>query len=146
MNNERNLLAAFIKDREAYRSVKDNLEDGDLTEQGNVILTAIEAYYERDTDAGNIDPELLERDINRKLTNPKHKDMFTGLVKALADADVSPENVIHDFIEVRRESLGSQLASALVGKRQGKEVDNLLSEFQKWQNASTILEIQANGS
>lgn len=143
MNNERNLLAALIKDREAYRSVKDSIKEGDLTEQGNVILGAIQEYYDRDTEASCIDSDLLERNINRKLTNPKHKDMFTGLIAALTAAEVSPENVVHDFIEVRRESVGSQLASALVGKRQGKEVSDLLSEFKKWQDASSILDIQA---
>ena len=130
--SERNLLASCLASREAYSSVSDLLQEGDLSEQGNIILSHVREYYDRDLDAAHVDHDLLQRSISRSLSNPKHRESFETLVRSIAGAGVSPANVLHDFKEVRREAAGDRLASALASRADQHKVAALVDEYQKW--------------
>lgn len=111
---EKQVLSSVIKDRRAYDAIADHMAHEDLSEQGWVVWSGVVKYYERDGSISCVDPALLGEEIARKLPADKHKDMFRSLVRGLADAEVSPANVVNDFIATRREVVGKQLAAALL--------------------------------
>lgn len=133
MNYERNILAAIIQSREAWNLIAGRLGEEDLTEHGGIILQAVRSYYDKDSDAQACDKELLVNAISRKLSNPKHREMFTNLVNEIVAEKVSPANVMADYFAMKREDAGSRLASALLSKREG-EVDDLLEEYERWKD------------
>jgi len=136
--SERNVLAACIASRGAYHNIEGDIKDGDLGEQGKIIFDHIRQYYDRDTTARFVDADLLQSSISRALSNPKHREMFDDLVSSLSQADVSPENVVFDFIEVRRQSAGAKLASALAAGRSATECSLLVDEYGKWASATVL--------
>jgi archaellum biogenesis ATPase FlaH len=136
--SERNVLAASIASRAAYHNIEGDVKDGDLGEQGKIIFDHIRQYYDRDPTARRVDTELLEGSIERALSNPKHQEMFRELVASLGNAEVSPENIVFDFIEVRRQSAGAKLASALASGKSAAECSSLVDAYGKWSNATRL--------
>jgi archaellum biogenesis ATPase FlaH len=136
--SERNVLAASIASRDAYHQIEGDVKDGDLGEQGKIIFDHIRQYYDRDTEARRVDTELLTAGISRALSNPKHQTMFEELVSSLGNAEVSPENVVFDFIEVRRQSAGAKLASALASGKSSSECSTLVDEYGRWASADSL--------
>ena len=137
---ERQLISSLIRSREAFDRVANHLTDADLTEQAKVIVQHVREYYDRDAGASHVDPELLKGAICRTLSNPKHQAMFTELVSDLSAADVSPANVVTDFIAVRRSATGSKLASLLAAGKPVEEVRPVLEEYDTWARAETVEE------
>ncbi len=138
MNNERAVLAACLVDRRAFDAIGDHIQESDLTEQGRVVLSAIEDYYERDAKATRVDAEILVRDISRGIPNPKHQRVFEQLVTGLNGMEVSPENVVHDFIGMRRDSVGNKLSVALASGADTTEIRTLIDEYEKWSEAERL--------
>lgn len=138
MSNERVLVASFIRDRAAFDRVAAHLADTDLTEQAKIIVKGIEDYYTLDPEAKHVDPELLSNAVCRGLSNPKHQTMFAGLIKELSDLEVSPANVVQDFIAVRRSSVGSKLATLLAAGSDLDKVRPVLEEYDQWAKAETV--------
>lgn len=136
--SERKLLASCMASRDAFETIQDHLKREDLSEQSDLIMRAVRDYYQRDPDVQRCDPDLLINEISRGLSNPKHKEMFDQLVRAFASEDVSPANVVHDFIEVKREAAGARLASALAAGKQSDKVRPLVEEYQRWDAASDL--------
>ena len=87
--SERRLLAACIASRDAFETIQPHLRKEDISEQGDIIMSSVRDYYQRDPDAQRADPELLVGAISRGLSNPKHKEMFTQLVTSIAGEDVA---------------------------------------------------------
>lgn len=136
--SERNVLAACLVSRDAFNKIEPHVGKEDFSEQGNIILRGMREYYDRDTDVQAIDPDLLQRNVSRSVSNPKHREMFEALIHTLANTDVSPANVVHDFIEVRREGAGARLASALAAGKSSAAVRPFLDEYSKWDTASEL--------
>lgn len=137
--SERNLLASCIASREAFEAVQHHISKGDISEQGNIILSGVREYYDRDPDVARVDGELLAASVNRGLSNPKHKETFEALIKGMAEQEVSPANVINDFIEVRREAAGARLASALAAGRTAGDIRPLLDDYSRWDGTDALI-------
>jgi archaellum biogenesis ATPase FlaH len=137
--SERNVLAACIASRDAYETIKHDVTEGDFGEQGNIIFKAVDAYYGRDGEARSCDTALLTDAISRGLSNPKHQDMFSELVGSITNVESSPANIVFDFIEVRRQSAGARLASALASGKSAGDCRDLLSEYSKWSDATDLV-------
>ena len=142
--SERNVLAASISSRAAYHKIEADVKDGDLGDQGKIIFDHIKQYYDRDAAAKRIDVGLLSAGIGRSLSNPKHQVMFSELVDSLGNAEISPENVVFDFLEVRRQSAGAKLASALASGKSANECSALVEEYGKWASATSLKEEDNN--
>jgi KaiC/GvpD/RAD55 family RecA-like ATPase len=134
----RNLLASVLKSRAAYDRVSGLIEDKDLSEQERVVLSAAREFYERDAEAKAVDPGLLSSAIARTLANPKHREQLAGVVQALWDHEVSPANVVLDFIEVRREAAGGRLATALAAGKSAADVAPLVDEYVEWASRTEL--------
>lgn len=139
--SERNLLGAAIADRIAFERVAPHITDGDLTDQGRIIMDHLTEFYDRDAGAQHCDSALLARDVARGLSNPKHKAAFTGLIEDITAEQHSPANVVHDFIAVKREAVGHRLASMLAAGRDPGDVRPLIGEYEDWCQASDIDEV-----
>lgn len=130
--SERKVLAAVLKSRKAYDEIKDKLTQGDFTEQANVIWREVDAFYGRDAQAETCDIELVGNGISRSLKAAKHRDAFAELLRDISSSTVSADNVVHDFLAVKREAVGARLATKLVsGDESG--VDELMEEYKTWQ-------------
>jgi KaiC/GvpD/RAD55 family RecA-like ATPase len=125
---ESHVLASCIKSREAFDSIQKHVTDEDFTEQGNVIWGGVCDYYDTDSSAQKIDGEILGRAIARSVTADKHKQMFINLVNGLTEFEASPQNIVMDLIETKRERLKNQLAAALLA---GEEAGELLEAYDE---------------
>lgn len=130
MSNEQKILAACIKDRKAYERIKDNYEAGDFTAQGNVIWKHLSAYYVADPNAPCVDAEILGNSVLRNLQNPKHHDTFERLLKDIVELEVSPTNVVRDFIGLRKQRLGAEIAQLLL---RGDSASGRLEEYIRYE-------------
>lgn len=136
--SERNLLSAVMADRTAYETIADHLKEGDLSEQGSIIITHVGEYYDRDEAAQSVDAELLAGNVGRSLSNAKHREMFDKLIATVGGVECSPANIIHDFIEVKREAAGARLATALAAGKSAGDVRPLLDEYSKWESSTAL--------
>lgn len=135
MSSERNVVASCLKSREAYERIAPVIEkEGGLSEQSKIILGHVGEYYNRDPEATAVDRDLLIASITRGLPNPKHQKMFADVVASLCGMDVSPANVVHDFVAVRREYAAGMLATALASGKPHDEVAPLIEEYEKWKD------------
>jgi len=135
MSYERKVVAAAIKDRKAYEAIAPHVGKGDFTEQAALLWGCIGDYYARDGDSVKCDPSLLSNEVVRKIANDKHRTMFAELVQQLGAMEVSPENIVHDYIQVKKEAAGDRLASALLA---GKSTDELVTTYQYWLDAERL--------
>jgi archaellum biogenesis ATPase FlaH len=123
---EQHVLASCLQDRDAFTLVADHVGDEDFSEQGRIIWGGIQAYYDADAGARYVDDALLTASITRSISADKHKEMFTGIIRGLADSTPSVANVVNDLIETKRAVVGLQLAAALTG---GQDVSALLASY-----------------
>ena len=72
------------------------------------------------------------------MSNPKHKETFTTLIADIASEQASPENVVHDYIAVKREAAGNKLASALASLQHSEIVSPLIDDYTAWDSADSI--------
>jgi KaiC/GvpD/RAD55 family RecA-like ATPase len=135
-------LGSVLRSRDAFERVGRLISDGDLSEQEKLILRHVNEYYTRDPEAKHVDPVLLHSAICRELPNPKHHDQFASVIHTLTGLDVSPANVVQDFIEVRRQAAGNKLATALAAGKPAAEVRPLLDEYAEWAARSGLDEAE----
>lgn len=141
--SERHLIASFIANRDAYSKVAEHIDPNALTEQGKLIVKHVGEYYDRDPDAQFVDPELLTGAVTRSLGNPKHQATFADLIKDLSSLEVSPQNVVADYIAVNRAAVGAKLATMLASGRGIDEVRPVLEEYTAWTKTETVEEKEA---
>lgn len=128
---ERKLLASCARSRVAFDRVADHVADADLTEPGRLILAHIRKYYDRDSKADHVDLDLLLSGICRELPNPKHHKSFGEIVGLMAEEQVSPENIVADYVAVKREKVGNQLATMLAAGRPPDEVSPIVERYRE---------------
>jgi KaiC/GvpD/RAD55 family RecA-like ATPase len=129
--SERNVIAAVIKSRKAYDAVADKLNTADFTEQGNLILKHIGTYYGRDESALTVNVDLLLSGICRELPNPKHHKLFEEILGSVTETEVSAENVVADYLAVKREKVGAQLATAIAAGKPAEQIAPLLVQYEE---------------
>ena len=137
MSTERKLLAASICSRDSFSLIEQHVSDEDLTETGRVVLTAIRDYYERDAAVQTVDVETLTSLVLHDVTNPKHKDTFEHIMKALATEEVSDTNIVAELLAAKREALEAKL-STLLASGQTKGVMELMDEYRDVAEADTL--------
>lgn len=138
--SERKLLASCIASRAAFERIQSHLRKGDVSDQGDIILSAVRDYYERDDDCTSVDPDVLRSNVGRRVSSTKHQEMFGNLIGEIVAAEVSPANIVHDFIAVKREAAGAALASRLAAGSGADAVRPLLDEYVKWDTATELEE------
>ncbi len=125
--NETKILAAVIKDRVNYEKIVDHIELKEFSPESKLIFGEIGEYYATDPQSGNVDVEILNARLERRLPNPKHATTCIGIVKSLPD--VSGTNVVREILEIRATSKGLELASAIAAGRPHSEIRHLADSY-----------------
>jgi archaellum biogenesis ATPase FlaH len=125
------VIASCIQSRKAYDKIADKLDTADFTEQANLILKHVGTYYDRDKEALTVNVELLLKGICRELPNPKHHKLFEEILGSVAETEISAENVVADYLAVKREKVGAQLATALAAGKPADQVAPLLGRYEE---------------
>ena len=108
---EKQILAAFMQDRGAYEKVAALVSPADFTEVGRIIFQAIQAYYDKDQQAAEIDRALLSTKVARK-----YKKQAAPLQDFLAafPAEVSTANTLEEILSQRKVITEARLGNALM--------------------------------
>ena len=132
---EKQILASAMQDRDAFEVVVGHVDHQDFSEQGWVIWQGIRTYYDNDSGARCVEPDILSASVTRLIAADKHKEMFVRLVAGLDSMEVSPANVVVDLIETKRDVAGKQLAQAIVS---GRHDWDLLNAYQTLCEAESL--------
>ena len=114
--NEGSILAALIQSREAYDAVVPYHDDGDFSDMGELIFKELVKYYKRDSTASHMDTKSLLSRLTRLY--PKHVDKFDSFLSKLTD--VSVDNILDDYRDMKSDSLGELIGGYLLAKDHGK--------------------------
>lgn len=126
---ERKLVAAAIKSRAAYDTIR---ETGALAEPDELvrpIWEAVEEYYARDDAAADVDSVVLSDLVTKGFANPKKAREYAELVASVAGESVSLPNIRELCRANARDRAGLALASALAGRKSPDEVVELLQRY-----------------
>jgi archaellum biogenesis ATPase FlaH len=120
------VLSACLMSRDAYESVRDHVEESELSLQGQTWWPLISRWYEGDQSARSVDKDILREKGKRELPEG-HLDALIGWFDDLPEVD-SPVSVVKDLLELKRYVKGNELCQAIQG-RQNDRIEDLLSEF-----------------
>lgn len=128
--DERQIIAALLRDRNAYDRLSGRLDPRDFGEFGQFVVRAAADFYKRDPAAACVDVAVLESALRRALANPKHAD---AAVRYLGDlpTDVSVANVVAEYRLLRRHNVGLELAAALGTGKHGDATDALVDRYRE---------------
>ena len=136
--NEHKVLAACLRDGAAFQKINAHVEKGDFTDQGLIVYDTVKDWYARDPGANSCDYDIILSRIVERVGNDKHIDQFRQVLEELRTTDVSPPNIVYDFLAVRREALANKLAEALLGGSDGEKQAELLEQYQHYLNATQL--------
>jgi len=143
--NEQHVLSSTIKSRDAFIRVAGHVEPSDLSEQGWIIWESICSYYDADIECSGVNGELLKESVARKVSADKHKETFRGIIDDLVAFDSSPENVVIDLLETKRQRVGNELAAALLAGQSAGELFDRYDKLLTAEDFGTELEEQRKG-
>ena len=138
MSFESKLIAAVLDSRDDWEHVKQHINDDTLSLFGKVIVDNIEAYYERDESANEVDLEVLRMALDRRFKEiPKHQAKVRDLLESILATDVSSVNIIHEVVAQRRADKGMELADALF-VQDNERIDAHWSEYEELRDATAL--------
>ena len=124
MSTETKIIAAIMQDRAAFATVQSYYESSDLSDLGELIYKEVRLYYKRDEKAQHVDKACVLGRLERKF--PKHADKFKRVISRLRD--VSVDNVLEDYRQVKRKALAEKAGSLLMAGK-FEEAVPLLEKF-----------------
>lgn len=98
----------------------------------------IARYYDRDPGAKRADADIILSRIIRSLPSDKIAEQFEAAMDAITAIEVSPGNIAYEFLELRRETVGTKLARAIEVGEELNEVFRLHEEYGELLDASEI--------
>lgn len=127
---ERTVLAAIRSSQSAYRKIEQYIEDGDFSDLGKLLLEEYREFYDRDPRAGEVDLEVLQSAIDRKY--PKHSETLMGVARTTAN---SPDNILSEFFEYKKQVIGLELGQVLVGNGKTDKAEELMEQYRRYSDA-----------
>jgi len=124
--NEGSILAALIQSRGAYDAVIPYHDVGDFSDMGELVFKELVKYYNRDAAATCIDVQSLQSRLSRAY--PKHTDKFDAFIGKMSD--VSVENILDDYRDMKSDSLGELIGGYLLAGDHTKAAP-LLEKYNK---------------
>jgi len=130
-------MAAIYKDRDAYEKIKplvNGSSNNVFSDIDAILYDRAEEYYENDKYAESIDPDVILSFIKREY--PKQADMLSiALDRVVATEGISCNNIIQEFLHVKRHAAGQKLAGAILS---GKDTRELLEEYNALHNTEAV--------
>jgi replicative DNA helicase len=119
-------LTASLKKRDAYKIIHKYGKAEKEDKQYQVIYEAITNFYERDQEADHVDVNILKRQIEETIRNPKHLKLLLDKIEDAATSNTSIENIQQLVIQTRLGLTKDKLAVALANRDEKQET--LLTE------------------
>jgi len=121
-------LAAMIVSRQVFEALEGHLRNLDPISQA--IVTGIENYYQRDSSAQYVDPDILEQLVCSQINSDKHKQEIGAILTVVRELapNVSDVNVRELARSWKRTALGRELATKLASSQHG-EVSSLMEQY-----------------
>jgi len=133
---ERKILAAFVKDRKSYEESKEILDRSDFDSITLHLIDLVGEYYATDSQATNVDVEILADRFARQSQSPKLEDTVKSILSSLPD--VSGGNVLREIREVKAYRIGLKLANSFAKGETGSEVQKLIRSYMELTEHSAL--------
>ena len=127
--DERAVVAAILNDRSAYDKLTGRLDPGSFGEQARLVIKAAVDFYKKDPRATAVDRSVVESQITRMFASKKHADAVVAYLDDLPE-EVSTINVATEYRQLRRYSVGLELAARLGAGQADQETDRLLEKYR----------------
>lgn len=137
--DERTVLAAIRSSQPAYRKIEQYIEDGDFSDMGELLLSEYREFYELDPKAESVDLDVLASALQRKY--PKHSEALLSVARTTAG---SPENILAEFFEYKKQVIGLELGQLLVGNGKQEKAEELMELYHKYSEAVEGVEFDAD--
>jgi archaellum biogenesis ATPase FlaH len=134
--NERKIVAAMLKSRQAWEALKDRLEPNELSPEGTTLIRIGSEYYEADPEAKQCDLEIVKNRLERQIQSNKLVDALKAILDSLPD--VSAVNLTQEILSLKRHAIGLKLSSALAAGKVGDEVDSLIASWQSMVGVASL--------
>lgn len=118
MFNEPRIIKAIITSRDAFGAIRDHLDGGDLSPDGQGIFEAVAAFYQTDPKATCCDVGILKSQIERSSRSNKAAESIHRSIDIALGQDLpSALNLAKEAISAKRYSIGLKLAGQLTGTK-----------------------------
>ena len=108
------ILSSSLRDREAYKILKDNVDMKGFTPDIEWLLNLVGAWYDNDDQATKVDSEIFVEQIKGKFANESKCEPLIDTMDEAFALTFSVPNYVELALESKRQAVGNRLASALV--------------------------------
>lgn len=130
---ESKFLQSIIASRKAYNRVNRFVNQAELSDLGQIIYTLVSEYYEVDAEATECDQNILIHRAERNFPRA-----YEHIKLALRNnISVSPENVVEEWIDSKRDAIRQKLIDGLVANR---PVEDLIEQYYSVSDLETAEE------
>jgi KaiC/GvpD/RAD55 family RecA-like ATPase len=149
--SEHRLLSASIKDRGAWETIKDTVDESIWSPEGGIIWNLVGEYYSLDKSCKHADPTILCERAERQVVSNKISEIVVQGIKSLVELDVSAANVAAEAVSLKAHILGNKIQAKLSSpKPSPQEVKELMNEWisvhDKGENAGILGEFLSGTS
>lgn len=141
------LLAVSLRSRADFDLIKGyiDMRASTYSKPFQIVMKKVGEYYQRDSDAKMVDPNILLAQVAESIRNDKHVQQFNHLVEEALTSTASEANVKAIILLAKQQEVGDSLAQALaMDSTQGK-VDDLLKELQHLRTLTNLDELTEEG-
>ena len=128
--SEKRLLAASIKERQAYEEISSRILPEAYSPIGQLVAGVVRDFYDRDENATHCERGTLLERLRVKLTNPKQLEAVELYFRGLPE-DVSTPNLLSDIRVFRQAKLGEQISLGLTNGADSRRIRELMNEYQE---------------
>src|SRR5579885_3278570 len=123
-----------MADRKAYEKVCAYFSPEDFSPPGKIWWGLVEDWYRRDRASASVDRDAISVLAATRITNPKQRDVVVAFLQSVP-TECSTENIVQVALELRRHSVGMQLAAAIAsGNRE--QHDRLIRDYAALSSAT----------
>lgn len=135
---EKKILAALLRERAHWETVKPHLKQEELSAEGAIIAELVRDYYEVDPAATHVDLDLLKSRIARRVASNKHVEVISDYLNQIVSEDTSSVNVVAEVLDHKAHALGLQIAARLASGKSGDEVNRLIQQYSEVKQATSL--------
>lgn len=125
------LVAAALRDREAYEALRASGEAEHIYEDLIPIWKAIDEYYQTDLEATHIDLALLRGNVDARTHDPKRREALQEALGSLSSGDASLVNARNLAHLLGKRRIAERLATGLLTGGADEEISALMAEYQR---------------
>lgn len=135
---EKELLACALHSRQDYEQIVQYIpaKSKSYSPEFQAIFTKISEWYERDSSAVNVAPDVLAEQMASTIRSEKALARLQSLISEAYT--VSVPNVMDVVLSAKRQEVADKLSAALVTGEHGDKVDALMEEYNSLRSANGL--------